>query len=239
MVKILFDQPLSCHTFHSSLADCQRLHEIFNIDFCGLGMIANDMTGFHCLGREVGGKPSSYYLQCSAYKFVWSYDTSNQSTKAIVFICNTRRGLKAFEDFTEAMKANAELVSHPLYLPLSGAAQALEFMDSLLRQQYGKCRIVEDATGFHPWRTTLEAREGLEELSMLSQQMTALAVENAMITRRIKQWKIAMEAFELILKLDKQVPNRVRSQHEEDTPLVSVAIHLIKGKLEVMEIDFN
>ncbi|KAH7136284.1 hypothetical protein EDB81DRAFT_77623 [Dactylonectria macrodidyma] len=224
--------------FHSSLFDCQRLCETFRIDPNSLGLVATDMTGFHHLGGDTATGSSSYYFQCFAYKFIWSYDHQNNTTRAIAFVKNTEHGLAAFADLLRTAEVNQRLVTHPLYLALSGTTQVMTFMDSSLRRHYDKCHMMESTTGLRPWRNSFGgAQTAVHELNEMLQEMSALIVEAGMFIRRVKQWIIAVDAFER-LQTGHLETIQVESAKEEVVS-VSTAILLIRSRLVMMEIDFN
>ncbi|KAL6406395.1 hypothetical protein AUP68_09189 [Ilyonectria robusta] len=202
-------------------------------------MAANDMTGFHYLGED--SATTSYYLQCAAYKFIWAHDFKSQSTKAIALIYNSKKARKAFDECTSIMKLNRESVAHPLFLLVSGAVQPVGFMDSLLRGQYRECETTEAATGFRPWPVSLGTRQNVLELSEMSRRMGVLLIKVEMILRRVKQWKLAMDAFKQfqgeqpvggLVGLGQQISDKQAASS-------SAAIRIIQSNFMVMEIDFS
>lgn len=252
LVKVPFEPPTPVHKFYADSGDLVRLTRIAQIDICGLGLVSNDTTGFHCLApgsvsgsdgedkgdEKDGDTPASYYLYCGAYKLLWSYDARRKCTKAIAFMFKSGRGLKGFEDFTASLRDGAgELVMHPLFIPLLAGMETVAFMEKTLRGQYDKCRIAEKNSGVHPWRVVdaTEQQDAVRELADMARQMTALVVEVEMVVRRLRQWKLALGDFTKILGL-----YQAQGYHStsEEHGLVSNAISLSKSKLEVMEIDF-
>lgn len=161
LVKVLFDLPVSRLVIHASQVDFLSIYGAFHIESYGFNMIANDMTGFHCLGAD--DATSCYYLQCAAYRFVWTHDLRSRSTKAIALVKNTEKARKAFDERTSVMRLGQGFVSHPLYLVHCGAVQSMAFMDSLLREQYGECTITEMATGFRPWPSSGLNMSGVDD----------------------------------------------------------------------------
>ena len=241
LVEILYDQSTSGHTFHTSQGDFFKLLKIFQIELYSLNMISNDMTGFHCLGGDPTGTSITYYLQCFAFKFVWAYDHRSLSTKGIVLVYDTQRGRKAFSDCVSVMKGDLDLISHPLFPVLAGSIQTMDFMDGLLRKQYGEVRTVEARTGFHPWQTDYDVRDDMRELSDMSRRMSALLVEVEMILRRVKQTRLGLDAFKQ--PLDNQgfrnSPEFNNDSSRKSANLAPDGVHILRSKLEVMEIDFN
>ncbi|KAM0226736.1 hypothetical protein ACHAPO_012114 [Fusarium lateritium] len=156
------------------------------------------MTGFHCLAGSENGLLSSYYLQCAAYKILWTYNYESQSVRGIVFVVNSKKGPLAFADLINIMKFNLVLLLHALFLPLSAATQTVAFFDKLLRQGYDKARLVKVATGYRPITELPETREGLRKLADVSRETSILIPKSLMVIRRIKQWKLAARDFELL-----------------------------------------
>jgi len=205
-------------------------------------MISHDMTGFHCLGGSPNGSFTSYYFQCFAFKFVWAYEHRSLSTKGIVLVNSSERGRKAFSDCVSVMSCDLGLISHPLFLVLAGSIQTMNFLDTLLRKQYGEVRTVEATTGFHPWRVDLAIPDDRRELSVMSRQMSALLVEVEMILRRVKQSRLALNAFKSPIIADRQLRNSPESNGEplkQFADLEPDAVHILLSKLEVIEINFN
>ncbi|KIW98572.1 uncharacterized protein Z519_00233 [Cladophialophora bantiana CBS 173.52] len=79
------------------------------------------------------------------------------------------------------MKCNAELISHPLFFVLPGRIETIDFLDNLLRKQYGEVRAVKATTGFHLWQKKFDLRDDMRELAEMSRRMSALPVEVEMI----------------------------------------------------------
>ncbi|CVK92449.1 uncharacterized protein FMAN_07345 [Fusarium mangiferae] len=242
LVKIVYDATLSCHAFRTTQSDIQRLFEIFHSDPYGLGLVANDMTGFHCLTGSESGPLTSYYLQCAAYKILWTYNSESQFVRGITFVISSKRGSSAFADLVNIMKLNLALLLHPLFLPLSAATQTVAFFDKLLRQGYDQARLVEVATGYRPITELLETREGLRKLTDVSRETSILIRKSLMVIRRIKQWKLAARDFERLALNHRPASDSVRLgllSAEASAKTVSASLKLIQSRLEVMEIDFN
>ncbi|KAK7420624.1 hypothetical protein QQZ08_010316 [Neonectria magnoliae] len=242
LVKIVYDATISRHVFRTTQSDSQRLSEIFHIDPYGLGLVANDMTGFHCLAGSESGHLTSYYLQCAAYKILWTYNSESQSVRGITFVVNSKRGPSAFKDLVNIMKLNLALLLHPLFLPLSAAIQTVAFFDRLLREGYDQSRLVEVATGYRPITELSEAREGLRKLADVSREMSILIRRSLMVIRRIKQWKLAARDFERLVSDHRPANDSVRPgllSAEASAKSVLASLKLIRRRLEVMEIDFS
>lgn len=237
LVKILFDLPLDRHIFHTSESHFLRLLNAFEIDSYWLDMIANDMTGFHHLGRN--SETSSYYLQCAAYKFIWASNSKHKCTKAIALINNTRKSRDALDECIPIMHANIKFLSHPLFLLVSGAIQTVRFMDGMLREQYVQCKTSEAATGFRTLPVGVVTRENVLELSGMAQRVGTLLIKIEMIIRRVKQWQLAMDTFKRFH--DEQCGEVLIGQQKtsgQDSSLLT-AVEVMQSKFKVMEIDFN
>lgn len=252
LVQIQYDRATPVHTFHCSSVAIEDLVRMLGIDSSGLGMLANDTTGFHTLSAasdsDDGGdaRPASYYLYCGAYKFLWSYNPRRRSTMVLAFMLSAERspkGMKAYLEFVSCLRQGASiggLAGHPLLVPLSALAQTVAFTERTLRSQYDKCRIAEESSGVHPWLAAAgpeEQGKAVRELADIARQMTALVVEGEMILRRIRQWRMAIAAYE-----DMQAEHEHRDISSENTAAqrreVTDALRLMGSKLDVMEIDF-
>lgn len=240
LVKVNYDASVSRHAFHSSVYDCQKLFETLHIDTYGLGMVANDMTGFHFLDEIKSDSCNSYYLQCSAYKILWSYDRQTRCSRAVVFVATSKRGLPAFNDLIATMRVNIDLISHPLLLPLSAGIQTLTFFDSILRSSYDTCCIIETSTGYRNESGPMVDDDALLGHKDLSRKLSVLVRKAEKFVRQIKQWKLAIAALELNL-LESIKPGENPNElvhHSSGRVSAATAIHLIQRKLDVMEIDF-
>lgn len=255
LVQVQFEPPAPNHSFHASRADLQALTRVMNIDDCGLGLVANDTTGFHTMGsasddEEDGDEDdsaptrASYYLYCGAYKFLWSYDAVRQSTLVIAFMFNrdrSPRGVRAFLEFVSCLQDQAArgLATHPLLIPLSALAQSVAFTERTLRQQYHKCRIAEQGSGVHPWRLAAgpeEQGKAVRELAAIARQMTVLVLEVEMVIRRLRQWAIAIGVYEEMQDAyERRWGGAVSAKQRR---YVRDALRLIKSKLDVLELDF-
>ncbi|VUC25981.1 unnamed protein product [Clonostachys rosea] len=241
IVKVLYQRPISDHIFDSTPEECKRLLELFQIDPYGLGLVANDANGFHSLGENISTGTASYYLQCTAYKILWSYDRATRRCRAVAFLFNRPMARKGFEDFKAALQCNAELLSHPLVLPMACLAQAAGFMDSLLRRQYTKCHKTENSIGYHhPQRVVSQSPQEVNELSDLSKDTNALKLEVEMILRRLRQLVAAIEVYASIQRdFQRSTSPEAENKSELDASIsVTSTLSLTKTKLEVMELDF-
>jgi hypothetical protein len=240
LVKVNYDALVSRHAFHSSVYDCQKLFKTFHIDMYGLGMVANDMTGFHFLDEIKSDNCNSYYLQCMAYKILWSYDRHKRCSRAVVFVVSSKRGLPSFNDLIATMRVNVDLLSHPLLLPLSAGIQTLAFFDSELRFSYDTCCIIETSTGYRNGSGPMVDDDALLGHKDLSRKMSVLVRKAEKFVRQIKQWKLAIAALESNLLgtiKPAENPNELVHQSPERVS-AATAIHLIQRKLDAMEIDF-
>lgn len=251
VVQIQYDRHTPAHTFHSTSADIEDLVRMMGIDSSGLGPVADGTTGFHTLSAAFDGdgrgdaRPASYYLYCGAYKFLWSYNPRRRSTMVLAFMLSAERsprGMNAYLEFVTCLRqgASAGLATHPLLLPLSALAQTVAFTERTLRSQYDRCRIAEEGSGVHPWLAAVgpeEQGKAVRELADIARQMTALVVEGEMILRRIRQWGMAVAAYE-----DMQAEYERRNISSENTARqrreVTDALRLMRSKLDVMELDF-
>jgi hypothetical protein len=252
LIRVPFEPPIPVHKFYAASEDVLTLMRIAQIDDCGLGLVSNDTTGFHCLtpgnitaggmgdmnDEEKGETPASYYIYCGAYKLVWSHNPRTKCTKAVAFMYKSGRGLDGFEDFVSSLLRDAEmLVTHPLFIPLLAGMETVSFMEKTLRSQYDQCRIAEKNSGVHPWRLVDVTEQGdtVRELAEMSRRMTALVVEVEMVLRRLRQWKLALHDFTNIIELYEKQGYRSTPEHHG---LVANAISLTQSKLGTMEIDF-
>ncbi|CAH0051782.1 unnamed protein product [Clonostachys solani] len=241
IVKVLYQRPISDHIFDSTPEECRRLLELFQIDSYGLGLVANDANGFHSLGEDLSTGSASYYLQCTAYKILWSYDRATRRCRAVAFSFNRPMARKGFDDFKASLQCNAELLSHPLILPMACLAQAVGFMDGLIRRQYTKCHKTENSIGYHhPQRIVSQSSQEVNELSDLSKNTNALKLEVEMILRRLRQLLAAIEVYAGIQRdfQSSAYPDAGNVSELDTSTSVVSTLSLIKTKLEVMELDF-
>ena len=236
LAQVMFAMQNSRAAFHSNQEDILNLWEMFQLEPYTIGMISTDMTGFHHFGGDKV-RPATYYLQCAAYKFAWAYDPRTRSTRGVAFILSTRRGRQAFADWASTLPPMLDLAPHPMFIALSGAIQALDFMDRLLREQYSQCRTTESATGVHPWQSAMGGTEELIKFSELQRTMSGLLIETEMIIRRVKQWRMAMDMLKASPEDDPTAFDDAYSQ--TSMARISTSAHIIEGQLKVMEIDFN
>jgi hypothetical protein len=230
LVKVPFEPPAPVHTFHTSASDCHRLLQLFGIDECGLGLVANDMTGFQQLNSESSDRITSYYIYGGAWKVLFSYNSVSGATKAVAFINTSRRGSKGFGNYIAALAVNLDLVRHPLLVSLTAVTEIVAYIERTLRGLYDKCRLAERNTGIHPWMAIGREEEVIKELSELSPQLTAVLVETEMILRRLRQLQLALEMF-----------SKIQMEHSKNTgknsPTVTNVLDLTRTKLQVMELD--
>jgi hypothetical protein len=239
LVKVMFQRPVSDHIFMSTPDECQRLLELFKIDTYALGLVATDSNGFHCLGENAVAQTTSYYLQCSAFKIVWSYSHVTGHIRAIAFCIDRAGGRLGFEAFKTSLRNSGELLLHPLILPLACLAQTIDLTNNMLRKQYGRCHELESTIGYHPpQRVLYKATQDLGELADMSKQANGLKLEAAMLLRRIKQLATALDIYG---EMDRE--HRVQGLKGEAistdvSSSIALTLSLTKTKLNVMELEF-
>ncbi|KAH6987529.1 hypothetical protein BKA56DRAFT_273689 [Ilyonectria sp. MPI-CAGE-AT-0026] len=238
LVKVFHHRSRGQPIFHSSQMDCQRLQEIFHIDPCGLGMVATNMAGFHCLQGDAPSRPASYYMKCATFKLIWSYDQGSHFARAIAFYRTSDPKRQTFQSFTTTMESNLDLVLHSLFLPLSGATQTVTDIDSKLREYSLVFKTIE---GFTASRIDSEAEMEPHELSEMSRQISALIVKIEKIIHKTRQWILAMDSLMKFQLNQGSRPIQGLTIESNENNCVSVlgGIQLIQSKLEVMEIEFN
>lgn len=252
LVRVQYDPPAPAHRFHISQPDLSRLARILKIDECGLGLVSNDTTGFHCFAKDepdvAGGDLATNYLYCGVYKLLWSYNPATASTKAIAFTFTmsspgrAMRAIKGFEEFKTSLQDQAPLLfDHPLLLPLAGGAQVVGFMEKTIRAQFVKCKDADTQSGVHPWNKARgDLGAAVRELADIAWLMTALVVEVEMIVRRLRQWKLAVETFAAIQdEYERRDQGQTGIRSAEQRRSISNALGLTGSKLGVLELDFN
>lgn len=235
LVKVFYHRSHGQHIFHTSQTDCQRLQKILHIDPCGLGMVATNMTGFHCLQ---GDAPTSYYMKCATFKLIWSYDQGGHFARAIAFYRTSDPKRHTFQSFITTMESNLDLVLHSHFLPLSGATQTVTDMDSKLREYSLAFKAIERFTAS---RIDSEAEMEPHELSEMSRQISALIVKIEKIIHKTRQWMLTMDSL-MKFQLNRgsqPIQGLTIESNENNSASALGGIQLIQSKLEVMEIKFN
>lgn len=238
LVKVFYHRSLGQHIFHTSQKDCQMLQQIFHIDPCGLGMVATNMTGFHCLQGDAPSRPASYYMKCATFRLIWSYDQGGHFARAIAFYRAPNPKRQTFQGFVTTMESNLDLVLHSLFLPLSGATQTVIDMDSKSREYSLAFKTIER---FTVSRIDSEAEMEPYELSAMSRQISALIVKIEKSIHKTRQWMLAMDSlmkFQLN-RGSKPIQGLTIESNENNSASVLDGIQLTQSKLDVMEIKFN
>lgn len=238
LVKVFYHRSLGQHIFHTSQTDCQMLQQIFHIDPCGLGMVATNMTGFHCLQRDAPSRPASYYMKCTTFRLIWSYDQGGNFARAIAFYRAPDPKRQTFQDFVTTLESNLDLVLHSLFLPLSGATQAVIDMDSKFREYSLAFKTIER---FTTSRIDSEAEMESYEFSSMSRQISALIVKIEKSIHKTRQWILAMNSLTKfrLNQGSKPIQGLTIESDENNSASVLGGIQLIQSKLDVMEIKFN
>ncbi|KAL6402419.1 hypothetical protein AUP68_14896 [Ilyonectria robusta] len=132
------------------------------------------MTGFHCLQGDAPSRPASYYMKCATFKLIWSYDQGGHFARAIGFYRTPDPKRRIFQGFVTTMESNLDLVLHSLFLPLSGATQAVIDIYSKFREYSLAFKTIERFTAS---RIDSEAEMEPYEFSTMSRQISALLVK--------------------------------------------------------------
>jgi hypothetical protein len=239
IVKVMFQRPICDHIFMSTPDDCKALLELFNIDTYALGLVATDFNGFHRFGENTLAQTTSYYLQCTAFKVVWSYSHVTGHIRAIAFCMNQTIRQLHFDEFKTSLKNSGKLLLHPLILPLACLAQTIDSTNHMLRRQYGRCQELENTIGYHhPQRVFTKATEDLGELADMSKQANGLKIQAEMFLRRVKQLAAALEVYGEMEREHQIQGLEGESISNDVSSSIALALSLTKTRLNVMEREF-
>lgn len=157
----------------------RHLWHSFHLDPYMVHMFSRNVPGFFQLpfASPPDDRLLNFYINCSAHWILWTYDTEESSTNALLLSRDSPGGPAAYPMVHTHLERYSSLSGHPLFLALVFALERIAYVDRFLKEQHKRIGRVEKYTGFshfhidkplHPIRDAEEELAQLSELSRLA-----------------------------------------------------------------------
>lgn len=188
----------------------RHLWDSFHLDPYMVYMFSRNVPGFHQLPSASSAPPDNryltFYLNVQAHWVMWTYDSDNFSTNAIVLSRDTAGRPDAYPAVHAHLRRYASSSGHPLLLTLVFALERVEYIDKVVKDQHRRIGRAEQYTGFShfylnkPLPPIQDAEAKLAQLSDLSRIASSVLVALADMVQHLKcseTMLAAISSFEL------------------------------------------
>lgn len=190
IVRIYY-HPEAGITSHLSLF--RRLWDSFRLDPYMIYMFRHNVPGFFQLPSTTSKEPLlKFYMNCQAYWFIWTYDTSTLSTNAVLISRRSAGGRDSWAPLQSRLKRHLALAGHPLYLAIVPALERVAFLDRFCTIQHKRIGGIEKETGFSHFHLDKPAPEmkgaeaQLAQLAEMSRLASSVLVGLADMTQHLE-----------------------------------------------------
>lgn len=169
-----------------------HLWHSFHLDSYIMYLFHNNVPGFFRLPSTSPNSPLlHFYVNCQAYWFLWTYDTSDLSTNALLLSRDSIGGRSSYGSMHSRLNRYCALAGHPLFLAMVSALDRINYLDQFLKDQHRHVGKVERRTGFsHFYIDTpppkVSAEEELAQLAELSRLSSSVLVGLADMTQHLQ-----------------------------------------------------
>jgi hypothetical protein len=152
----------------------RHLWHSFHLDPYMVHMFSRNVPGFFQLpfASPPDDRLLNFYINCQAHWMLWTYDTEDFSTNAILLSRDSPGGPAAYPMVHAHLERYNGLSGHPLFLALVFALERIAYIDRFLKEQHKRIGRVEKHTGFshfHIDKALPPIRDAEEELAQLSE----------------------------------------------------------------------